>query len=183
MAYNLLEDAIWPERIVDRERRMLHRRWCWEDDLKYWDHSRERKNRWHVKNIVVATQWQGKGVGKLLMREVMARAQREMVIVGLEANSKGEKLYRSLGFQLLGGYYKRVEGDDNGGGIMAWYPEGWTRAADDEEIDDVLIADELKRLRTKIIRGRVVNSALAGGVLVILLGALGIEAIFVSLGY
>lgn len=72
MAYSLLEDAIWPERIVDRERSVLHRRWCWADDLKYWDHSRERKNRWHVKNIVVVTQWQGKGVGKLLMREVMA---------------------------------------------------------------------------------------------------------------
>jgi GNAT superfamily N-acetyltransferase len=72
VAYSLLEDAIWPERIVDRERSVLHRRWCWADDLKYWDHSRERKNRWHVKNIVVVTQWQGKGVGKLLMREVMA---------------------------------------------------------------------------------------------------------------
>ena len=105
-------------------------------------------------------------------------AQREIVIVGLEANSKEENLYRSSGFEMLGDYYKRVEGDDNGGGIMAWYPEGWTRAADDEDIDKPL--NSIKRLRTKIIRRRIVNSALAG-VFVMLLGALGIEAILVFL--
>ena len=60
----------------------------------------------------------------------MARATSEMAKVGLEATSKGEKLYRSLGFEMLGDYYHPIEG--TGGGIMAWYPEGWTRGINDE---------------------------------------------------
>ncbi|KAF4626935.1 hypothetical protein G7Y89_g11218 [Cudoniella acicularis] len=64
----------------------------------------ERRNRWHVQSCVVAREWNGKGIGKRLMAEVIQRAERENVIVGVEATDEGEWLYRKVGFRLESRY-------------------------------------------------------------------------------
>lgn len=60
------------------------------------------------------------------MSEIVRWAQRDRVVVGLVSSPAGEGLYRSFGFEMLGDFYKRI-GDEVGGGIMIWYPEGWER--------------------------------------------------------
>jgi ribosomal protein S18 acetylase RimI-like enzyme len=87
----------------------------------------ERVNRWHAQSVVVLPEWQRRGIGKRLMAEVLRRAERDGVMVGLESSVKGEGLYRKLGFELLGRFTTEadaLEGADKGG-VMAWYPEGW----------------------------------------------------------
>jgi len=61
------------------------------------------------------------------MGEVIRRAARENVVVGLEASEEGEWLYRSVGFELLGRFDVETWGDTlgNKGGIMMWSPKGW----------------------------------------------------------
>ena len=58
--------------------------------------------RWHVQSLAVAEEFQRRGIGKRLMREVMVQAEAERVVVGLEASGMGEVLYRSLGFEEIG---------------------------------------------------------------------------------
>jgi hypothetical protein len=57
------------------------------------------------------------------MREVLDRARREEVIVGLGASPGGEHLYRKVGFELLSGFYydggSPIASPDEGG-IMTW---------------------------------------------------------------
>lgn len=72
--------------------------------------------------MIVSPKWQGKGVGRLVMSEGLKQAQEENVIMGLQASPTGEKLYRKLGFEMLGDYSYRV-GDGVGGGHMIWYPK------------------------------------------------------------
>ncbi|TVY26748.1 hypothetical protein LHYA1_G004710 [Lachnellula hyalina] len=97
------------------------------DDEKYWNSIPERKNRWHAGSVVVGTEFQGRGIGKRLMAEVLRRAEGEGVCVGLEASGPGEHMYRSVGFQLLGRFNDRSQVIDNGavGGIMMWTPSSW----------------------------------------------------------
>lgn len=91
-------------------------------EKEYWDRP-ERRNRWYAQSCVVAGEWQGRGIGKRLMAEVIARAESEGVVVGLESSEMGERLYRSLGFELLG-RFKKVwdEMDENVGGVMMYTP-------------------------------------------------------------
>jgi len=100
-----------------------------KDNEIYWNPQThpDRRNRWHANSVVVAPEWQRKGVGTLLMGEVLKWAQSERVVVGLMSSPAGEALYKNLGFQMLGDYHKRVEGEI-GGGTMIWYPEGWEGA-------------------------------------------------------
>ncbi|TVY35938.1 hypothetical protein LOCC1_G008935 [Lachnellula occidentalis] len=100
------------------------------DDDKYWKGVPERKNRWHAASVVVGKEFQGRGVGKRLMAEVIRRAESEGVCVGLEASGPGEHLYRSVGFQLLGRFSERSQVIDQGsagivGGVMMWSPSSW----------------------------------------------------------
>jgi len=83
----------------------------------------ERKERWHVESLVVAESERRKGVGRMLMREVMARAEAEGRIVGLEASTDGEGLYRSLGFEWLGAMDQSFRGEvvDRQGFLMVCY--------------------------------------------------------------
>ncbi|TAQ83387.1 hypothetical protein B7494_g8290 [Chlorociboria aeruginascens] len=114
---------LWPDLATDFAHREEFERWGTEDDKRYWS---RYPNRWHANSVVVSPDFQGQGIGKLLMKEVLERAQRERVVVGLSASPHGEKLYRKIGFEMLGDFFKRPELDAGGGGIMIWYPEGWT---------------------------------------------------------
>jgi GNAT superfamily N-acetyltransferase len=122
-AYDRLAKAIWVHDIWDIEATWLNSLCGKVDDAKFWS-QQERKNRWYVVSLVTDSEHQRKGAGKLLMREVIERAQRERVVVGMEATPMGAKLYRSLGFEKLGDPYLKIEGE-KGGGIMILYPEGW----------------------------------------------------------
>jgi ribosomal protein S18 acetylase RimI-like enzyme len=119
-------DYIWPDRSVNREAMKQFESWWQLDDKMHWSHYPDRMNRWHLRSIVVSPEWQGKGVGTILMKEVMDRARKEGVIVGLEASPDGEFLYRKVGFELLSRFYYE-EGSPiaspNAGGIMMWTPD------------------------------------------------------------
>jgi ribosomal protein S18 acetylase RimI-like enzyme len=60
----------------------------------------------HVANLAVATQHQGKGVGKALMQATFAHFRKIGLqyarIETLEQNERGQKFYPSLGFQEIG---------------------------------------------------------------------------------
>ena len=111
----------WPDRSADAEAVQEFHAWRLEDDEKYWG-PRERVNRWHAQSVVVASEWQRKGVGRLLMGVVLERARDDGVIVGVEASPEGERLYRALGFQMLGPFCKTLQGT-SGGGVMLWEPK------------------------------------------------------------
>jgi ribosomal protein S18 acetylase RimI-like enzyme len=84
----------------------------------------ERKCRWHVQSLAVRPQFQGMGVGRKLVGEVTRRAEREGVVVGLEASEQGEKLYRKCGFELLGRFDPNFpDAKKDVGGVMMWVPE------------------------------------------------------------
>lgn len=121
---NLISNKIWPDRISDRAAGKLLQESIRMDNEKYWKSHPERHDRWVAGSVVVSPSYQGKGIGRLLMGHVMEKAERERVPMGLTASPHGEKLYRKLGFQMLGGFSMRVANDE-GGGIMIWYPQGY----------------------------------------------------------
>ena len=94
----------------------------------YWDLVKfpERQCRWHTLSVAVSPAHQGKGIGKMLINEVIKRAEEEKICVGLEANVDGEPLYKKVGFELLG-RFKLVlaEEERDRGGVMLWRPKGW----------------------------------------------------------
>ncbi|KFZ11453.1 hypothetical protein V502_07537 [Pseudogymnoascus sp. VKM F-4520 (FW-2644)] len=94
------------------------------EDEKHWKGREDRKNRWYCQSVVVAEQWRGRGVGKKLMAWVVERAQKEGVVIGLEASLMGERLYRSVGFDLLGRFIFKINGSESDdGGVMMWSPK------------------------------------------------------------
>jgi ribosomal protein S18 acetylase RimI-like enzyme len=115
------------DKSVDREAVETFAAWCRVDQGRFWEGREERVNRWHAQSVVVLPEWQGRGIGKRLMAEVLRRAERDGVMVGLESSVKGEGLYRRLGFELLGRFTTQADAMEGGdkGGVMAWYPEGW----------------------------------------------------------
>jgi ribosomal protein S18 acetylase RimI-like enzyme len=119
-------DYIWPDRSVNPAAEKQFGAWCRIDDEKHWNLHPKRKNRWHLRSIVVSPESRGKGVGTLLMKPLLDRAQKEGVIVGLEASADGEHLYRKMGFELLSRFYYE-EGNPiaspNAGGVMMWTPD------------------------------------------------------------
>jgi GNAT superfamily N-acetyltransferase len=123
-ASNLISNKIWPDRISDMKAVKEFGEWNKLDDQKYWTSHPERDNRWHAGSVVVSPEYQGKGIGRLLMGHVIEKAQKERVPLGLTASPAGEMLYRKLGFEMLGDFCHRVANDE-GGGIMILYPEGW----------------------------------------------------------
>jgi GNAT superfamily N-acetyltransferase len=129
-AYDKVDGWLVPDTISDLQNVKTFSSWMEEDKAKYWTPYPERANRWHTNSVVVSPDYQGKGIGKLLMAEVLKKAQRERVPCGLTASPHGEFLYRKLGFDFLGDFSNRPEeetaNDANpGGGVMCWYPEGW----------------------------------------------------------
>jgi GNAT superfamily N-acetyltransferase len=94
--------------------------WCAAEGPVYWDRE-DRKNRWHAQSVVVLEEFQGRGIGKRLMKEAIAWAEAENVPLGLEASEPGEKMYRSVGFELLARFQHVVDGDN--GGYMMYTPK------------------------------------------------------------
>jgi ribosomal protein S18 acetylase RimI-like enzyme len=129
-----VSNKIWKNRAASPENMQILMNGRKMDDSKFWDGEKFplRKNRWHVNSLVVLPEFQGQGVGRLLMNDVLERAQRERVLVGLSASPEGEFLYRKLGFEYLGDFSMRVdnflEGDKPGGGHFIWLPEGVERS-------------------------------------------------------
>jgi GNAT superfamily N-acetyltransferase len=129
-AYVKLEDLLDPDHATNVPNLLQFEDWIRQDSETHWSPTRhpERANRWVAQSLIVDPPYQGKGLGKLLMRPVLERAQEEGICVGLTASTHGEFLYRKLGFTYLGDFSNRVEdekGRDAGGGIMIWFPEGW----------------------------------------------------------
>ncbi|KAE8441187.1 hypothetical protein EG329_005787 [Mollisiaceae sp. DMI_Dod_QoI] len=122
-AYFSAENWLWPDRSCDKDAGKLFMESIALDKKRYWESHPERGSRWHAQNIIVSPQWQRQGVGKLLLSEGISRAQEQHVIMGLSASPAGEKLYRKMGFQMLGDFTYHLGGEE-GGGIMIWYPEG-----------------------------------------------------------
>ncbi|PQE08475.1 Acyl- N-acyltransferase protein [Rutstroemia sp. NJR-2017a BBW] len=129
-AWFAVSNKIWKNRAASPENLQVFSNGGKMDDAKYWDGEKfpARKNRWHVITVAVHPDYQGRGVGRVLMNDVLERAQRERVPVGLAASPEGEFLYRRLGFGYLGDFSMRVdnvlEGDTPGGGHFLWLPEG-----------------------------------------------------------
>ncbi|KAM3065811.1 hypothetical protein ACMFMF_010739 [Clarireedia jacksonii] len=129
-----ISNRIWKNRAASPENMQTLMNGRKMDDSKYWDGEKfpSRRNRWHVNTLVVRPEYQGRGVGRFLMSDVLERAQRERVPVTLSASPEGEFLYRKLGFQYLGDFSMRVdnplEGDKPGGGHFIWLPEGIERS-------------------------------------------------------
>lgn len=114
---------VWPNRATDRNALRKFETWVSADNEIHWKPFPDRQERWHVQSIVVDEKWQGRGIGKRLMSEVLRRAGEEGVVVGLEASPEGECLYRSVGFELLGRFSGETIGVADQGGIMLWRPE------------------------------------------------------------
>lgn len=113
----------WPDKSVDRDALRRFMESVQRDEFLHWGSPGLKArygNRWHVQSVVVSSGWQRRGVGGLLMEEVLTRARGEGVVVGLEASGDGERLYRKLGFELRG-RFDMVVGPDVGG-IMMWTP-------------------------------------------------------------
>jgi ribosomal protein S18 acetylase RimI-like enzyme len=127
-AYDTVDLFVWRPHAFDPNALSQLAAWNKRDSEKHWVPYPERKNKWYAQSLVINPDYQGRGLGTMLMAEPMKRAQRERVVFGLTASPHGEFLYRKLGFEMLGEFCERVptEGPgDEGGGIMIWYPEGW----------------------------------------------------------
>ncbi|KAJ5166002.1 hypothetical protein N7492_006298 [Penicillium capsulatum] len=114
---------IWPDRAVDRNAKREFLQSTELDMERYWMSPAMKakyENRWHAQSVVVSSAYQRRGIGRLLMAEVLHRAQDEGVVVGLEASTEGEKLYRNLGFELRGPFSMII--GLSAGGIMMWTP-------------------------------------------------------------
>ncbi|KAJ5937167.1 hypothetical protein N7454_004822 [Penicillium verhagenii] len=120
-----IENLFWPDRSIDPDAMRTLKKAADADKELYWD-SPEMKikygNRWHAQGVVVSSSHRRQGIGRRLMEEVLRRAQDEGVVVGLEASKDGERLYRTLGFELRGPF-SMVIGLPVGG-IMMWSPKG-----------------------------------------------------------
>lgn len=117
---------IWPDRSTNSEALKVFMSWGEEDEKRHWKSFPDRHNRWHVRSCVVDPDWQGRGIGSMLMNEVIVRAKEEGVVVGLEATAHGEHLYKKFGFEVLSRFSAQVQSavdPNDGGGIMMWRPK------------------------------------------------------------
>lgn len=89
----------------------------------------ERKNKWEAQSVVVLEEFQGRGIGKMLMMKVIEMAEEEGVIVGLAASKHGRWMYTAVGFELLAEFQNLVHGDA-GGGVMMYTPLKMRKAKD-----------------------------------------------------
>lgn len=81
----------------------------------------------HVLNLCVHPRWQGKGLGRIMLRHLLDHATEnavDMVFLEVrEGNSKAIALYESMGFQQLGvrpGYYPGEKQGSHRGREDAW---------------------------------------------------------------
>ncbi|KAH9209455.1 hypothetical protein DL95DRAFT_394400 [Leptodontidium sp. 2 PMI_412] len=96
-----------------------------EEERLHWEGREDRANRWHAQSVVVYEEYQGRGIGKRLMAEVLGRADSEGVITGIEASAAGELMYRSVGFELVARFSGENTFEGDSGGVMIRKPKGW----------------------------------------------------------
>lgn len=99
--------------------------------LKYGDaeeelHWKQRPIRWEARSVVVLEEFQGRGIGKMLMQKVIDMAEKERVVIGLHASKHGRYLYESVGFKAIAPFKFTVPGDE-GGGVMLYTPKSLTQ--------------------------------------------------------
>jgi len=124
-AMHAASNRLWKTRITDARNLKLFGEYIAADQATHWSRP-AWQDRWFLESVVVAEEFQGKGVGKLLLKDLIERAERERVVIGLSSSPQGEHLYRKLGFELMGDFSTRIKGEvDLRGGIMIRYPEGW----------------------------------------------------------
>ncbi|KAJ5618969.1 hypothetical protein N7510_002953 [Penicillium lagena] len=119
-----IENYVWPDRSLDEDAMQQFDASAEIDERTFWgsDEMKARYGeRWHVQSVVVSSKCQRRGLGRMLMGEVLRRAQEEGVVVGLEASKDGEKLYQSLGFELRGRFSRNF--GEVVGGVMMWSPK------------------------------------------------------------
>ncbi|KAG9241557.1 hypothetical protein BJ878DRAFT_482831 [Calycina marina] len=76
--------------------------WMKRDREKYWS-APERQNLWVVQNLMVDPEMQGKGIGKLLMADIIERqAEIPKVVMGLTSNPHGGVLVSKAGVRVDG---------------------------------------------------------------------------------
>ena len=123
MIWMKINERLWPDLSVDREHLKEFVKAVEADDKQYWKAEARFKERWHVQSVFVGVEWQRRGVGMMLMQQVLERARQEGVCVGIEASKEGEGMYRKCGFRVLGRFGLVLPGwtSDNGG-IMVWEP-------------------------------------------------------------
>jgi ribosomal protein S18 acetylase RimI-like enzyme len=124
--YDSVVNYIQPNRAINKEAGKVFGEWNKDDNERYWKPYPERSSRWQALGIVVSPKWQGKGIGRMLVTEGLKQAQKDDLIMGLGSSPEGMHLYKKLGFKLLGDFTHRI-GDDEGGGIMIWYPQGYSK--------------------------------------------------------
>ncbi|MCJ1350225.1 MAG: hypothetical protein MMC33_000206 [Icmadophila ericetorum] len=130
-----VNEWIWPNLGMDQETEKTFVKAVVADEKEFWEANERYKERWHVQSVVVGVEWQRQGVGKLLMQEVLERAKKEGVCVGVEASKEGEGLYRKCGFGLLGRFELIVPGaEPDDGGVMVWEP--WSQEEEEEQQRD-----------------------------------------------
>lgn len=129
-----LYNFIWPDRATSKANNEVFSHSIKMDKERYWSPVvfPRRRNHWHVGSIIVLPEYQGRGIGRLLMEYILDRAGKEGLPAGLTASPAGERLYRKLGFAMLGDFWTRVAGeeDGDGGGHMIWWPEGVEKDGD-----------------------------------------------------
>ncbi|ESZ94236.1 hypothetical protein SBOR_5370 [Sclerotinia borealis F-4128] len=129
-SYNFIR----PNRAASKSHTAVFEHSITQDRERYWSAASfpRRRNRWHANAIVVLPEYQGRGLGRLLMEHVLEEAEKEKVPVGLSASPAGERLYRKLGFAWLGDFHTRVGVEDygSGGGHMLWWPKGVEKDGD-----------------------------------------------------
>lgn len=110
-----------------------------EESEKHFDTKPELENRWYTQSIGVAPEWRQRGVGKALMREVIALAEKENLPISLESSAMGDALYRSVGFTLLDRFMTAYgEEEVEKGGIFMWTPP--KKILEDEELVEEIAA-------------------------------------------
>lgn len=67
---------------------------------KYW--TGDIEEHWHLKMLAVDPKWQRNGIGQMLVRWGLEKAQNEGVSAGLEASDAGGPMYLKLGFEEIG---------------------------------------------------------------------------------
>jgi GNAT superfamily N-acetyltransferase len=116
----------WPNRAQDPVAIRRFKAASAVDNALYWSSVLPSvADRWQVQSLVVAKEWQGKGIGRRLMNEAMDKARSDGVTLGLISSEEGEGMYRKLGFRFLGRLSDDlVNAKADKGGIMVWEPEG-----------------------------------------------------------
>ncbi|CAL5871756.1 uncharacterized protein PFLUO_LOCUS6009 [Penicillium psychrofluorescens] len=117
-------NLVWPDRSADPDAMRQFDASAGADHRMFWEEGEMKVRygeRWYVQSVVVSSLYQRRGLGRMLMDEVLRRAQEDGVVVGLEASVDGEKLYRRLGFELRGRFSMNL--GEVGGGVMMWSPK------------------------------------------------------------